>query len=77
MFSLTLAHAGLACKVVLASTVPRDSTRALDFIIEVKPRPQLSVGMVKHAGALLRMITFYLTTLSSQMSINIFILLSD
>ena len=28
--SLTLAHAGLACKVVLARAVPRDSTRALD-----------------------------------------------
>ena len=26
---LTLAHAGLACKVVLARAVPKDSTRAL------------------------------------------------
>ena len=30
LFSLTLAHAGLACKVVLARAVPKDSTRALD-----------------------------------------------
>ena len=30
LFSLTLAHAGLACKVVLARAVPKDSNRALD-----------------------------------------------
>ena len=35
-----LAHAGLACKVVLARAVPKDSTRALDFIIETKPCPR-------------------------------------
>ena len=40
LFSLTLAHAGLACKVVLARAVPKDSTRALDFIIEMKPCPR-------------------------------------
>ena len=28
--ALPLAHAGLACKVVLARAVPKDSTRALD-----------------------------------------------
>ena len=38
---LPLAHAGLACKVVLAL---EDFTRALNFIIEIKPRPYLSVG---------------------------------
>ena len=52
---LVLAHAGLACKVVLARAVPRDSTRVLDFIIEMKPR-----------HALLRGTILYLTTLSSQ-----------
>ena len=30
-FSLSLAHAGLACKVVLARAVPKGSTRALDY----------------------------------------------
>ena len=39
LFSLTLAHAGLACKVELARAVPRDSTRALDFIMKPRPRP--------------------------------------
>ena len=31
---LSLAHAGLACNVVLARAFPRDFTPALDFIIE-------------------------------------------
>ena len=35
-----LAHAGLACKVVLARAVPKDSTWALNFIIEMKPCPR-------------------------------------
>ena len=30
VLALPLAHAGLACKVVLARAVPKDSTRALD-----------------------------------------------
>ena len=55
LFSLTLAHAGLTCKVVLARAVPKDSTRALDFIIEMKPCPRPNAGT-----------TLYLTTLSSQ-----------
>ena len=51
--------------------MPRDSTRAqhflsmLDFIIEIKVRPHLGVGVVKHTGALMQM-ALYLTTLSSQ-----------
>ena len=49
--ALPLAHPGLACKIVLARVVPRDSTRALDLIIEIKPRPHLqyylSVGLLK------------------------------
>ena len=39
LFSLTLPHAGLACKVELARAVPRDSTRVLDFIMKPRPHP--------------------------------------
>ena len=39
VLALSLPHAGLACKVVHARAVSRDS---IDFIIEMKPRPRHS-----------------------------------
>ena len=63
LFRLTLAHAGLACKVVLARAVPKDSTQALDM----KPCPRPTA----RDDPLPNNIVFA----ELQMSINIFTLL--
>ena len=71
-------YAGLAFKVVLARAVPSNSTRALDFMIETKPRPRATacddplpnnIILDKIKKALQMSINLHLTVIDTQMTV--------